>query len=119
MTKKVLIVDDSATARALFAACMFGNENYETIQASNWQDGLAKAKEYTPFLAVLDYNMPEKTGAELAQLMQQQGINCHYVLLSANTQPAVVDEVMALGFAEVIEKPVSAESVTRLLEQLE
>ncbi|KTD09420.1 response regulator [Legionella jamestowniensis] len=119
MTQKILIVDDSATARALFKACLFNNREYEIIEASQWKDALETAKLHHPFLVVMDYNMPEKSGGELAKLMQNEGVDAYYVLLSANTQQAVINEVKALGFFDVLEKPVSAESVKILLEKLQ
>lgn len=119
MTQKILIVDDSATARALFKACLFDNPEYELIQASQWQDAVEKAELQQPFLIVVDYNMPEKTGSEIAKIMQDRGIQAHYVLISANTQKSVIDEVQALGFFDVIEKPVSAEGIHSLLEKLQ
>lgn len=118
MTQKILIIDDSATARALFKACLFDDPEYEVIQASRWEEAIEKAKTHHPFLIVLDYNMPEKTGSEIAKLMQDEGIKAHYVLASANTQQSVINEVQALGFTDVIEKPVSAESIRGLLEKL-
>lgn len=118
MSKKILIVDDSATARGLFSACLSGLSDYDIIQASQWQDAIKKAEQYTPFLIILDYNMPEKTGSELAKMMQEKNINAYYVLLTANTQQSVLDEVNQLGFFDVIEKPVSPESIHSLLEKL-
>jgi CheY-like chemotaxis protein len=118
MTKKILVVDDSATARGLFKACFFNNPDYEIIQASQWQDALDKALLHNPFLIVLDYNMPDKTGSELAQIMQENQIEANYVLLTANTQESVLDEVSNLGFLQVIEKPISPESIESLLNKI-
>lgn len=118
MRKKILIVDDSATARALFKACMHGKNEYEVLEAGNANDALNKAKSENPFLIVLDYNMPEKNGAELAEIMKQNQIKSYFVLMSANTQSAIVEEVKNLGFIDVIEKPVSSESIQTLLEKL-
>ena len=118
MIKKILIIDDSATARALFRACLIGNPDYEIIQASQWEDAIEKAQLHRPFLIVLDYNMPEKTGSEIAKIMQDKGVEGTFVLVSANTQQSVIDEVKELGFFDVIEKPVSGESIQSLLEKI-
>lgn len=118
MAKKILITDDSATARALFKACLPNSGKYEVFEADNPTDALAIAIVEHPFLIVLDYNMPDKTGAELARMMKDKGIEAHYVLMSANTQSSVIDEVKALNFIDVIEKPVSAEALQLLLEKI-
>jgi CheY-like chemotaxis protein len=118
MNQKILIVDDSSTARALFSVCFREHPEYQVIQANHWKDAIEKAELHRPFMVVLDYNMPEKTGGEVAQLMQNKGIKSHYVLITANTQQTIVDEVNKLGFFAIIEKPISAEKIQSLLEKL-
>lgn len=118
MSNKILITDDSATARALFKACLPDSNKYEILEADNPTDALAIATVEKPFLIILDYNMPEKTGAELAKMMKDKGVVAHYVLMSANTQQSVLDEVKALDFVDVIEKPVSADALQRVLEKI-
>lgn len=118
MTNNVLIVDDSATARALFKACMKGYPDYTIFETDKWDVALEIAKKENPFLVVLDYNMPEKSGADVAKLLQDNNIDAKYVLMSANTQNSVVEEVKALGFFDVLEKPITAEAVKNLLEKL-
>ena len=118
MKKIILIVDDSATARALFKMCFIGHSEYELIETSHWEGALEKAKLRKPFMIFLDYNMPDKSGSELARLMQQAGINAYYVLITANTQQSILDEVKALGFLDIVEKPISAEQIQSLLDKL-
>ena len=118
MREKILIIDDSATARALFKACLPSGAKYQVLEADNCDDAVALATVEKPFLIIFDYNMPDKSGAEVAQIMREKGVEAHFVLMSANTQQSVVDEVTALGFKKVIEKPVSSEAVMSLLEEL-
>lgn len=118
MRQKILIVDDSATARALLKLCFAEYPEYEIIQASEWQDAIEKAQLHTPFIIVLDYNMPEKSGSELAQLMKEKGIKAYFVLSTANTQQSVIDEVTKLDFVGVLEKPVSVENIHSLIGKL-
>lgn len=118
MNQRVLIVDDSATARALFKICITSDTEFEVEQAGNWQDGLEKAKDGEYVFIVLDYNMPEKTGPELATMMREAGVQAPFVLMSANTQKAVIDEISSLGFSHVVEKPVSAEKISIMLENV-
>lgn len=118
MTKKILIVDDSATAIALFKACMKPYSDYTVLSTNKWDSAVEMAVAEKPFLIVLDYNMPEKSGAEIAKLMQSKGVDSKLVLMSANTQNSVVEEVNALGFVDILEKPISAEMLKALLEKL-
>jgi CheY-like chemotaxis protein len=62
--------------------------------------------------------MPEHNGVEMAQAILQAGFKPKMVLLTANTQKMVVDAATAVGFLQVLEKPVNAEKVAALLKQV-
>ncbi len=118
MKKKILVIDDSATARMLFKICLSGQDEYILLEASTEQEAMKHVKEENPVLVVFDYNMPDMVGTELAALMREQGVTVPFALMSANTQQHVIDEVEALGFIQVMEKPVTAEMVHMLLEKI-
>jgi len=119
MKKKILVVDDSATAHLLFKAYFHDEKDYELLQASTWQDAMQLAKTEQLALVVFDYNMPEKVGTELAALMRAEGVTAPFALMSANTQRHVLDETESLGFIHVVEKPVTANAVRILLEKIQ
>lgn len=118
MIGPILIVDDSRTARALFKACISGLGDYEILETGNWQEAVQLAKDRKPKLCVLDYNMPEKVGTEIAKEIINTGIDTTFVLMTANTQDSVVQEAKSLGFIDVLEKPVSASVLALLLEKV-
>lgn len=115
---KVLIVDDSMTSRMLFKAYLAKSGQHELFEAANFQDAQDKAQNLQPDLVVLDYNMPEYNGVEMARALQQQGVNAKYVLLTANTQKATVEDALSAGFVQIVEKPINADKVAALLKQL-
>jgi two-component system chemotaxis response regulator CheY len=115
---KILIVDDSMTSRMLFKAFMPKGGLHQLIEAANFQEALVKMGEEKPELVVLDYNMPEHNGMEIAQMMQKSGGNSKYVLLTANTQKMLVNAAHEAGFIQVLEKPINAEKVAALLKQV-
>ncbi|WP_419419251.1 response regulator [Legionella sp. D16C41] len=117
--KKILIMDDSATSRALFKNCLRDQPEYEVIEAKHIEEALEKAKKNQPELIVLDYNMPDLTGTEVAQIMKKQGIKANFILLTANTQQSVIDEAKKVGFLEVLEKPISSEIICTCLARLQ
>lgn len=118
MKKKILIVDDSATARTLLGICFNDKPEFEVHFAKNWQEAMSQAQDLEPFVIFLDYNMPEKTGTEIARMIQDEGISSHYILVTANTQQSVLNEAKNLNFFDVLEKPISAQQVQTLLEKL-
>lgn len=60
-TKKILIIDDEPDARA-FLRAIFEDEGYETMTASDGEEGLGAARETPPDLITLDLMMPNKSG---------------------------------------------------------
>jgi DNA-binding NarL/FixJ family response regulator len=115
--KVILIVDDSATSRMLFRVHMPKDVACEIHEAGNADTALKLAIDCHPDIIVLDYNMPDKNGIELAQAMQEAGVQAHYFLLTPNTQKSVVDAANRLGFISVIEKPITNERIRLLLER--
>ena len=118
MGKKILIVDDSATARMLFKVLFADQDGYEISEADYWEKALSMSKEEQFDLIVFDYNMPDKVGTELAQLMIEAGVDAKFVLMSANTQPHVLEDAKKLGFIAILEKPADKPSIQQILEQL-
>jgi len=116
--KKILIVDDSMTAKLLFKAYMPPEGAYEIHDADDLNAALAKAKEITPDIVVMDYNMPEKNGIEIAKMLQAEGIDAKFVLMTANTQQSVLDNALRSGFVSVIEKPASKEKISLMLKDV-
>lgn len=62
---KILVVDDSALTRAIFKKML--EEFYEVIAVGSGREGLSSFKKQKMSLVILDYNMPEMDGLEVAK----------------------------------------------------
>jgi two-component system chemotaxis response regulator CheY len=113
--KKILIVDDSITARAIFKASLPENL-YEVIEASDVDTALKQATEEHPDLYVMDYNLPDMNGTEIAEKIMEAGISEPFILMTANMQQGVIDRAKSLGFIAFVEKPINS---TKLIEMLD
>lgn len=116
--KTILIVDDSATSRLLFRAHLPEDFPHVVHEADNLAAAVAQATAIKPEFVVLDYNMPDQSGIEIARTMQKAGISAMFVLFTANTQKSILDEATAAGFMAVIEKPVTREKISAMLEKV-
>ena len=116
--KTILVVDDSATSRLLFRAHLPENFPYVVHEADSLDSAMEKAAAMRPEVVVLDYNMPGQSGVEIARAMLKTGINAGFVLFTANTQKSILDEAAAAGFVAVIEKPVTQEKISDMLEKV-
>lgn len=68
--KKILIIDDEPDARAYLKAILEEND-YETMTASDGEEGLKIAQETPPHLILLDLMMPKKSGIKFLNEIKQ------------------------------------------------
>lgn len=114
----ILLMDDSATSRMLFKMHMPKEYGHIIHESHDGASAIKKALEIKPDLIVLDYNMPDMTGVQVALEMKAQGIAATMVLLTANTQDSVLEETKAAGIFRVIEKPINGQKLKGLLEEI-
>jgi|SRR6185503_17213587 len=64
MTKKILIVDDSASVRTV-ARMALRERGYDVVEAANGEEALAKLQGERCHLVISDVNMPKMDGISL------------------------------------------------------
>ena len=116
MNKKVLAIDDSKTLRMIIGKHLspFG---VELLQAENGEQGLARAREGSPDLILLDYNMPVLDGYHtLIELKTDPALKAiPVIMLTTETVKETVIKLVKLGLKDYIAKPFTREV---LLEKL-
>ncbi|WP_152045527.1 protein-glutamate methylesterase/protein-glutamine glutaminase [Aureimonas psammosilenae] len=104
---RVLIVDDSATMRALLRRAIDGNGGIEVVgEASNPLDAREKIKALDPDVITLDIEMPNMNGLEfLSKIMRLRPTPV--IMVSNLTQPGAAPTLTALeiGAFDCIAKP--------------
>jgi len=67
---KILIVDDSATNRALYKE-LLETEGHKIIEAKDGEEGLSKAKNEFPDIIIADLAMPKMDGFKMIELIKK------------------------------------------------
>ena len=107
---RILIVDDDALSRQLLSRALerFG---YESIECGDGREALQIVESSGPVLLLLDYEMPEFTGAQVCELVRQHHdpkINTLPVLLlTAHAGEEHEVESLRAGADDFVTKPVS------------
>lgn len=108
MLKKILIVDDDLTMLRM-TEVFLANHGYSIATATNGDEGIAKAAEFSPDLIVLDVQMPRMNGYtfifELKKIAQVK--NVPIIILTAKTGMAEIFKVE--GVKEYLTKPLQPE----------
>jgi CheY-like chemotaxis protein len=82
MKQRVLVVDDDRLV-ADTLNLIFQANGYDSEAAYSAADGLARARTFAPGLLLCDVTMPDETGLQLAEKMQQEMPGCKLLLLTA------------------------------------
>jgi CheY-like chemotaxis protein len=115
--KKILIVDDSCTARLVNRMIFSQKTNYELISASDGKEAVDKAREVRPDLILMDIVMPRMTGLEACRVLKR-GKETHkipVILLTTRGEEQYVQEGYASGCSDYLTKPVNDVELLDLL----
>ena len=70
MTKKILVIDDEADVRT-FVAMLLAAQGADVREASGGHEGVQIAAGFHPDIVVMDFMMPEMTGAQAAAAIRE------------------------------------------------
>ena len=96
--QKILIIEDDFFVRDLYAREL-AREGFETVTATNGEDGLLRVVEDRPDLVLLDIMLPKMSGLDvLKKLKEKEEIkDIPIVLLTNLGQDSVIREGFSLG----------------------
>lgn len=105
MSKKILVVDDSALMRKLLRE-IFEKEGFEVLTARNGVEAIELNNTFQPDLITLDINMPEMDGlTALSHIMIQRPVPV--IMVSSLTEEGALAtfEALNLGALDYVTKP--------------
>jgi chemotaxis protein CheY-P-specific phosphatase CheC len=117
MTIPVLICDDSALARKQMARTLPKDWDVEVTFATNGAEGLDAIRAGKGEIVFLDLNMPVMDGYEVLATVQQQDLPALIIVVSGDIQIKAHERVKALGALDFIQKPVSADAISNILQE--
>jgi two-component system, chemotaxis family, chemotaxis protein CheY len=102
--KKVLIVDDSRTARFFLKSCLPA-EALEIHEAENGEIGVARYREIQPDLTFMDLTMPVMDGFTAIAAIRSEYPDARIVVLTADIQRRTQERIAAAGVTTFLKKP--------------
>lgn len=111
MTVTVLVVDDSKLARIVAGKAIAALQpDWTRVEAGSAADALGLVESQQIDVAILDFNMPDKDGLELASELRSAYPHMPIAVITANVQDEIVARVRALN-ATFVAKPVNQEAL--------
>lgn len=116
---RVLIVDDYAPWRRFIATALASKQEIGILEEA--KDGLTaiqKAMELQPDLVVLDLNMPDLNGIEIARRIRESVPKAKILFLTDNTSQDIVRHALSAGAQGYVAKSRAARDLLPAVESL-
>ncbi len=114
--KRVLIIDDSTTSRAVVKVYLSGH-SLEFLEASNGQDGLLQARSECPDAIIIDLKMPGMDGMTFCRKVRAEAAIRHIpiILITGAKGPEVRSEALRAGASVFMTKPIDVPTLARIV----
>ena len=113
MSKTILVAEDEGLLRRLIERVLIKN-GYTVVLAQDGEEALKQLEKYPVDIALLDVNMPQKSGLAVLTVIQTQYENIQTILTSGD-----VDSVYAFDVSQrpsyYLAKPFKMEQLLNLL----
>ena len=106
--KKILVVDDSGTARMIEQMAL-GRSSYDVVQAKNGAEAVQVAKRELPDLILMDVMMPQMDGYEACRGIraQEETRAIPVIMVTTRGEPLNVETGYRSGCNDYVTKPVN------------
>jgi two-component system chemotaxis response regulator CheY len=117
--KTILIVEDSATTRALIRAVIDELGDFETVEAASGFEALKLLPQQDYDLIITDINMPDINGLELISFVRSNTRYSHLPIVIVSTERSEEDKKrgMALGATAYVTKPFKSAELQEILKK--
>jgi two-component system cell cycle response regulator DivK len=120
MKNKILIIEDNEQNMYLMTF-LLENNGYEIVQARNGRDGIRLAHETRPNVILLDIQLPEINGYQVAEELRKQKSLDSIPIIAVTSYAMAGDkeQILAAGATGYIEKPINPDTfISQLHEYL-
>jgi DNA-binding NarL/FixJ family response regulator len=108
----VLIVDDSPVTRTMIGEFLQMSGHSVAGEAENLAQALAVYDARKPDLVTLDLSMGQEDGFTVLKALRAKHPDAKVLIVSANTQMEIYDQLVAAGAAGFLTKPFSIGDLT-------
>jgi CheY-like chemotaxis protein len=116
MSLRIVLIDDDDDARELLSM-LLGSDGHAIVEAATGAEGLAAVREHAPDLVLVDLDLPDVSGLDVARELRAEGSRVHLVALTGRAHHADRSAAIAAGFDHHATKPVDLASLRAYLSE--
>ena len=110
MMTRILIADDSRTVRHSLQGLLEQHRDWTVCaDAVDGADAVAKAKQFSPDVIVLDFFMPVMTGVEAAQILKRVLPSIPILIVTLEITAQLVEQAKSVGIRGAVQKANTSE----------
>jgi two-component system, NarL family, response regulator DevR len=114
---RILIVDDHEVVRLGLRILLEDQPDLQVVaEAGNFDEALREAERHRPHVAVLDINLPGRSGLEACREMQRRFPETRVVMLTSYADDAFVAEALRAGASGYVLKQVGGDELLRAVQ---
>lgn len=102
---KILVIDDDRSLTDLLVA-FFKKDGENAVPAYSASEGLAKTREFSPDVILLDIQLQEESGLKLIPELLMEKSSAVIIMLTGYPTIQSAVEAMSMGAVDYLEKPV-------------
>lgn len=117
---RILVAEDNATNLAILRQ-LLESAGHTVYAAMDGEEALDLYEAKSPELAILDFNMPERNGVEVAsaiRTMEPAGVRLPVIILSAAVTVEARERARLCGADEFVGKPFNAATLLQVIDRL-
>ena len=103
--KTILIVDDDAELRSALAEQLAAGDEFRVLEAGTGEEGVSAARVSQPDLILLDVDLPDGDGREIARRLRGEGVGAPIIMLTAAAADADQVQGLEAGANDYVTKP--------------
>lgn len=118
MKQQILIIEDNEQNMYLLTF-LLESHGYEIVQAYNGKDGIRAARERVPDVILLDIQLPEMNGYEVAEKIRATPSleRVPIIAVTSYAMPGDREQILAAGATGYIEKPINPDTFISQLQE--
>jgi DNA-binding NarL/FixJ family response regulator len=117
---RILIVDDHEVVREGLVAALSSDANHEVVAvASTAEEGVRRAKQTLPDVALVDFRLPDMSGIDLCRRMRQNFPSMALVMLTSYLSEDTVRDAIQAGATGYVTKSAGLTELRRVLARIE